>query len=116
MPIRGTAFGISYSSIKHPICLFPTPLPLLLPPTPLPPSARTDSIRSKRRERHILLINVRTLAIRFTILLFTLASPPGPAPNAGSEAEEADQPMRARKRSSERMAMAFVTRTMTCIR
>jgi len=56
---------------------------------------------------------VRTLAIRFTIFDFTLVSPPAPLPNAGSEAEDADHPMRARKRSSERIAIALVTRTMT---
>lgn len=69
--------------------------------------------RLSRSLVNLLLINVRTLAIRFIIFDFTLASPATPVPKAGSDGADEDQPMRARKRSSERMAMAFVTRTMT---
>lgn len=62
---------------------------------------------------NILLINVLTLAIRFIIFDFTLASPAAPDPKAGSAGADDDHPTRARKRSSERIAMALVTRTMT---
>lgn len=62
-----------------------------------------------------ILINVRTLVIKFINLLFTLASPPFPVPNAGSDTLF-DHPTRARKRSSERIAMAFTRRTEMYIR
>lgn len=62
---------------------------------------------------YVLLINVLTELIKFIILLLTLASWPGPPPNEGSDCWEEPQPMRARKRSSERIAMAFTRRTET---
>jgi hypothetical protein len=58
-------------------------------------------------------IKVLILVIKLIILAFTLASPLAPAPNAGSVTEEADHPMRARKRSSERIAMALMRSTET---
>jgi hypothetical protein len=63
---------------------------------------------------HLLRIKVLTLVIRliiFALMLMSTAVAP-PAPNAGS-VPVLLQPMRARKRSSERMAMAFVRRTVT---
>ncbi len=53
------------------------------------------------------------LVIKLMIFALTLWSAPAPAPNAGSVAEEADHPMRARKRSSERMATALMRRMET---
>jgi hypothetical protein len=66
---------------------------------------------------NILRISVLILVIRLIIFALTLASPPdappAPAPKAGSVTDDADQPMRARKRSSERIAMAFMRRMDT---
>lgn len=60
---------------------------------------------------NILLINVRTLETNCTSLAFILASSRAP-PKPGSAADDV-QPMRARKRSSERIAIAFMRRTDT---
>lgn len=63
--------------------------------------------------RDILLMSVRTLETNCTRRAFMLASSRG-APKPGSAAVEV-QPMRARKRSSERMAIALMRRTDTSV-
>lgn len=64
---------------------------------------------------YILLISVLTLAIRLITLDLMLCASCGDAPNAGSLADVLPQPIRARKRSSLRIAMAF-TRRMETVR
>lgn len=59
---------------------------------------------------YVLLVTIRTLAIMFMSLYWKLWSPPGPAPNAGSCVAE-ERPIRARKRSSDKMATAFRSST-----
>ena len=60
---------------------------------------------------HVLLIKVRTLAIKCTILACTLCASDAD-PNAGSNVV-GDRPMRARNRSSDRMATALISSVTT---
>jgi hypothetical protein len=65
-------------------------------------------------EVYILLIKVLTELIKLIIFALTLASCiPPPEPKEGSEAAEEPQPMRARKRSSLRIAIELTRRTET---
>jgi hypothetical protein len=65
-------------------------------------------------EVYILLIKVLTELIKLIIFALTLASCiPPPEPKEGSEAAEEPQPMRARKRSSLRIAIELTKRTET---
>ena len=58
----------------------------------------------------------RLVPLAFYILAFTLVGSLGfPPPKDGSTKEEPDQPMRARKRSSDRMAIALTRRIDTGI-
>lgn len=79
------------------------------------PNATAQTIINTFKKISGILISVRTLLIRLIILLLMLWSlPPGCwPPKEGSEAEELPQPMRARKRSSERTAMALTRRMDT---
>ena len=93
----------------------------MIPSLPRDPSEshHMAQLREKQKRNegtNSLRISVLMLVIKFIILTFTLASPPpAPAPKAGSVTEDVDQPIRARKRSSERMAMAFIRRTETVL-
>lgn len=58
-------------------------------------------------------MSVRTELMRFIIFDFMLVLSWAPAPKAGSGEEVDAIPIRARKRSSERIAMAFTRRTET---
>lgn len=107
IPMSGTTNTLAFSYYLL-ICV--NLRPVIIPPL-FPTNHRAKRCKSRGRGRNVLRIKVLILVIKLIILAFTLASPPAPAPNAGSVAEEADHPIRARKRSSERMAMALIRST-----
>jgi hypothetical protein len=78
---------------------------------PMPPYRLCSILRYHARDQNSLLINVLTLDTNCTSLALILASSRG-APNPGSAAVLV-QPIRARKRSSLRIAMAFMSRIVT---